>query len=269
MDPAGVLLVIGLAGQTPAPPPSTPAVAEAYFLFLKARQLEQKGDAAAAVTTLQRALGLVPGSADIQAELAGVFAREGRAAEAVSSAEAALAIDAKNRDAHRVLGFVKSAVADSPGYAAEAPSLIKQAIRHLEEATAGAGSDLGAALLLGRLYAQNSQFTQSVTTIKGFLAEQPGYPEALLILAQAAEGATLWEDAADAWRQLTEMGARGRSYRSRYALALVKLGDQYFNLKRYKDAADAFDRALTSDRTAFDAADVTRKRDRARELAGK
>jgi hypothetical protein len=55
----------------------------------------------------------------------------------------------------------------------------------------------------------------------------------------------------------------------RYATALVKLGDQYFGLKRYKDAADAFDRALVSDRAAVDAAEVTKKRDRARELAGK
>jgi tetratricopeptide (TPR) repeat protein len=123
----------------------------------------------------------------------------------------------------------------------------------IPRAVSRAAEHLGAQLLLGRLYAQAGQHGKSVATIKAFLAEEPGYPEALLVLGQAAEGAGMWEDAADAWRQLSEMGARGRSYVGRYATALVKLGDHYFGLKRYKDAADAFDRALVSDRAAVDA----------------
>lgn len=269
MQPAALLLVAGLSLQAQAPPPQTPAVAEAYFLFLQGRQLEQAGDAAAAISTLRRAAALVPASADIHSELASIFAREGRAAEAVTSAESALAIDPTNREAHRVLAFVKSAVADSPDYSAQSAALIAEAIRHAERVLEPPTSDLGAQLLLGRLYAQAAQYDKSVATLKAFLAQEPGYPEALLILGQAAEGANLWEDAADAWGQLSEMGPRGRAYVSRYAAALVKLGDQYFGLKRYKDAADAFDRALVSDRAGVDAAEVTKKRDRARELAGK
>ena len=99
-----------------------------------------------------------------------------------------------------------------PDYAAESASLVAQAIRHLEQVLAVPPNDLGAQLLLGRLYAQAGQYGKSVGTIKAFLAEEPGYPEALLVLGQAAEGAGMWEDAADAWGQLSEMGARGRSY---------------------------------------------------------
>ena len=72
-----------------------------------------------------------------------------------------------------------------------------------------------------------------------------------------------------AWGQISVMGSRGLAFRPRYAVALVKLGDYYFGLKRYREAADAFDRALSSDKTAIDAPGVTQKRDRARELAGK
>jgi tetratricopeptide (TPR) repeat protein len=45
------------------------------------------------------------------------------------------------------------------------------------------------------------------------------------------------------------------------------LGDLYVELKRYSDAAAAFDRALGGDREDVDVAAITNKRDRARELA--
>jgi len=47
------------------------------------------------------------------------------------------------------------------------------------------------------------------------------------------------------------------------------LAEVYFQLKRYREAATAWDKALAGDRAGIDAADITRKRDKARELAGK
>jgi predicted Zn-dependent protease len=47
------------------------------------------------------------------------------------------------------------------------------------------------------------------------------------------------------------------------------LGDLYFQLKRYRDAAVAYDRALAGDRTDIDVDAVTKQRDRARALAGR
>jgi tetrahydrodipicolinate N-succinyltransferase len=46
------------------------------------------------------------------------------------------------------------------------------------------------------------------------------------------------------------------------------LGDLYLQIKRYADAAAAFDRALAGDRDSVDAGALTKKRDRARALAG-
>jgi len=47
------------------------------------------------------------------------------------------------------------------------------------------------------------------------------------------------------------------------------LGELYFQLKQYRDAAAAWDRALAGDRAGIDAAAITKKRDRAKALAGK
>lgn len=255
--------------QAPAAAPAPDPIAEAYFLFLQSRRLEDEGKPNEAIASLKRALTLVPKAAEIQAELAGVYAREGRAAESVTAAEAALVLEPKNREAHRTLAFVKAAVARDPQYKSTSGTMLAEAIRHLETVLAEPFIDLSAQLLLGRLYAQTGQDEKAVGVIKRFLLEQPGYPDALLLLAESAERVNLWEDAADAWSQIIELGPRGRSFRPRQATALVKLGDYYFQLKRYKDAVSAFDRALAGDRSALDVADVERKRDRARELAGK
>lgn len=263
------LFVVSAFVQAPASAPPTATVGEAYYLFLQSRRLEDEGKVGEAIAALRKAASLLPQAAEVQAELAGVFAREGRAAEAVAAAEAALAIEPKNREAHRTLGLVQAAVAGDPSGAASSGTLIPQAIGHLEQALAQPVLDLQAQLVLSRLYAQTGQHDKVLPVIKAFLSAQPGYPDALLLLAESAERVNKWEDAANAWSEVVLMGPRGRTYRARHATALVKLGDQYFDLKKYKEAAEAFDRALAGDRSGFDPADVTRKRDRARELAGK
>jgi len=263
------LLVSALAMQAPSAAPAPDAVAEAYYLFLQSRSLEQAGNVTGAVSALRKAAALLPKAAEIQAELAGVFAREGRVAESVTAAEAALALDGKNREAHRTLGLVQAAVSDLPEYTSTADSLRTQAIGHLEQALAVPMSDLQSQLTLAKLYVRTKQPEKAVGVLKAFLAEQPGYPEALLMMGEAAESSSKWEEAVTAWGQISMMGARGQVFRPRYAVALVKLGDYYFGLKRYREAADAFDRALSSDKAAIDAPGVTQKRDRARELAGK
>lgn len=264
-----LLLVSALAMQTSVAKPSPDPVAEAYYLFLQSRSLEQAGNVNGAIGALRKAAALLPKAAEIQAELAGLYAREGRAGESVTAAEAALALDSKNREAHRTLGLVQAAVADLPEYTSTSESLRTQAIAHLEQALAVPVSDLQSQLTLAKLYVRTKQPDKAVGVLKAFLAEQPGYPDALLMMGEAAESSSKWEEAVAAWGQISMMGSRGVVFRPRYAVALVKLGDYYFGLKRYREAADAFDRALSSDKAAIDASAVTQKRDRARELAGK
>jgi len=263
------LLVSALAVQTPAAASAPDAVAEAYYLFLQSRSLEQAGNVNGAISALRKAAALLPKAAEIQSELAGLFLREGRAGEAVTAAEAALALDGKNREAHRTLGLLQAAVADLPEYTSTAASLRAQAIDHLEQALAVPMSDLQSQFTLAQLYVRTKRPEKAVGILKDFLAERPGFAEALLLMGEAAESSNKWEDAVTAWGQISVMGSKGATFRPRYAMALVKLGDYYFDLKRYREAADAFDRALSSDKSAIDAPGVTQKRDRARELAGK
>ena len=267
--PSILLCMSVLAFQAPAAAPAADPVAEAYFLFLQSRTLEQAGNVNGAISALRKASALLPKSAEIQAELAGVFAREGRVRESVAAAEAAISLDSKNREAHRTLGLLQATVADLPESAPTAEAMRTQAISHLEQALAIPMSDLTAQAELSKLYVRTKQPDKAIALLKPLLAEAPGYGEGWLLLGEAAEATNRWEDAVTAWGQVSTMGPRGQAFRPRYAAALVKLGDHYFGLKRYREAADAFDRALTSDKSAIDAASVTQKRDRARELAGK
>ena len=149
-------------------PVTAAATGEAYFLFIQGRRLESQGDMAGAIAVYQKAIALVPQAADVRAELAGLYAREGRAVESIAEAEAALAAEPDNREAHRILGFVRSALADNAGALAEQVSLARQAITHFEKALAGGRRDPGVELSLGRLYVRAAQHDKAVVTLRRF-----------------------------------------------------------------------------------------------------
>lgn len=216
---ASLVLQSGAAPSRPAD-----ALGEAYFQFVQGRSLEARGEVQAAIAAFRRALELAPSAAEIHAELAGLYAREGRAAESVREAEAALLLEATNREAHRILGLVKAALADRPVPDAATASFVPEAIGHLEQALIGV-RDPGAELTLGRLYLRNGQPDRAIATLTAFLRDQPGYPEALSLLAEAYEGVGKTAEAAEVWGALVGSGPQGRNYRIRYATALANAGD--------------------------------------------
>jgi tetratricopeptide (TPR) repeat protein len=87
-------------------------LSDAYFYFIQGRTLEGKGDVAGALAAYKHAAELEPRSSTIHAEMAGLYARAGKAGEAIAEAEAALALDKNHREAQRILGLVQSAVAE-------------------------------------------------------------------------------------------------------------------------------------------------------------
>ncbi len=243
--------------QAPAPP-TTAATGEAYFLFLQGRTLEGRGDVPGAIAAYRAAIALVPSAADVRAELAGLFAREGRATEAVTEAEAALATDPANHEAHRILGLVRAALADAASSTADQGRIVVQAIDHLEKALAGGRRDPGVEISLGRLYVRTGQHAKAITTLTGFLNDQPGYPEGILLLVESLEAtgedaraiaaleplvrdepdlarARSWlaelydsvgrpQDALTQWRELAKTNPRNIPIRTRFATSLVNLG---------------------------------------------
>ena len=88
---------------------------EAYYEFLRGTHLEGRGQVNEAISAFERAASLDPHAADIPAELAALYARQGNLAGARESAEAALKIDPDNVDAHRVLGGIFASMAESEG----------------------------------------------------------------------------------------------------------------------------------------------------------
>jgi tetratricopeptide (TPR) repeat protein len=258
------VLAAALAQAAPAAPssaqtPATATLAEAYALFLQGQSLEDTGNVDAAVAAYRRALELVPRAAEIHAELSAVYARANRASDAISSAQAALAIDPDNRQAHRILGLVQASLSERTSDPANQRSMRAQAIDHLERALAGT-RDPAAEIAISRVYLAAGQHQKAADRLQLFLLDRPDYLEAIVMLASAydelgrpgdaasemakvvaaqpeqlqarlwlaqyAEKAGRWKDAATAWGELATRLPRGTAlYRARQASALINAGD--------------------------------------------
>lgn len=244
---AGVTAPLAVAEAAPVqkpgvttPAPSAPSkIAEAYYQFMLGRYEESEGDTDAAIKAYQQAALLDPASAEVQAELAGLYARLNRARDAIAAAEAALKLDSKNVEAHRTLGLVYAALAH-PGEGEARPTAttganVTQAIAHLEAAMqrADVASEPGLQLTLARLYMDTSAFDKAIPLLAGLVAEDPEVDDAVSMLADAYERAGKSEEAI---KILDQAGQREPKF---YA----SLGELYERQRRWKDAADAYGRA--------------------------
>lgn len=167
-----------VAGQ----PPRAPSQPEAYYQFLLGRHLESESAIDGAIAAHESARRLDPTSAEPPAELAGLYARQGRFDQARILADAALAIDSSNIEAHRVLGSVYAALADND---ARDPSVTpaeaaRRAIDHLERGRRrdGADADPGIDLTLGRLYLNAGRPEDAARVLRLVLNAEPEMAEA-------------------------------------------------------------------------------------------
>jgi tetratricopeptide (TPR) repeat protein len=173
-----------------------------YLEFLLARRLEQDGDVKGAQAALERAAAADPDSAEIRAELAGFHMRQNDAAAAEQAAREALSRNANSIEAHRVLGLVYSAYAESAaenGQEAKAPEFTKTAIDHLERvaATPGGGTDVNLQFNLGRLYLRSGDNEKAIERLSRVLEQNSYSIQARLALAQALGAAGRHDEAAD------------------------------------------------------------------------
>ncbi len=197
----------------------------------------------------------------MRAELAGVYARADRALEAIDAADEALKIDPQNREANRISGSIYAAFAEQrrairPG---ESPQLyVARAIAALERARQDGPAELGLDLTLARLYLQTESFDKAEPLLRRIVTEQPGYPDASLLLATAqdemgqtpaaietlmamlaenprffrgyvmlaelSEKQGQWEEAAQAYGRAQQLSTRGPDLSTRRAAALINAG---------------------------------------------
>ncbi len=208
---------------------------EAYYEFLLGRYLEGEGAIDEAIAAHERARRLDPGSAEPTAELAGLYARQGQFDRARALAEAALAIDDANIEAHRVLGSVFAALADHDAKdAAVTPAeAARRAIEHLERSRRRDGVvDPGIDLTLARLYLNASRPEDAARVLRRLLNDEPDLPEASVLLARAETALGQPERAAAALEAVASGNPR----------LLASLAELYERQQRWPEAATTYER---------------------------
>lgn len=212
--------------------PDATSTGDAYYQFLLGRHYESQGEIDKAVAAYREAARLAPKSAEIRAELAALYARQGRSREATTEARAALAIDARNREANRVIGGVLASALGGDGRVDEA--VLTEAIERLEQGrrTDGIDFDPTLELTLARLYLRATQPDKAVGVLTGLLGREP-IPEGWLLLAQAHTASGHTAAAAEALEQGAQSNPR----------LLVSLGEFYERQQQWERAASAFERA--------------------------
>jgi tetratricopeptide (TPR) repeat protein len=227
----------------PAAASTSSGIAEAYDQFMVGLGLERADDVDGAVAAYKRAMALDPSAAEVPAELAGLYMRQNRINEAMNTAEQALKIAPGNSEAHRVLGTIYAALAESdtkpagdgsPSPAAESST---KAIQHLEEALRGLEGEPDPNLLanLARLYVHTGAYDKAIPLLRDLVDRERGWQDGVGLLADAYAGAGKNAEAI-AW--LEEAAPDDpRLY--------ATLGDFYDRERRWKDAAGAYAMAVT------------------------
>ncbi len=223
----------------PAARPAPDARDEAYYQFMAGRRLEDSGDTEAAVKAFRRALDLDPESAEIQAELATLYARQGQIAEARAAAEAGAKADPDNSEVNRILGMLAAEDARSDDDAAaatpEAQRAARTAIVFLERAlkTADIDTATGIRLSLGRLYVQVRDLDKAIPLLQKVTIDEPGFTQAIAMLADAYTTAGKTEAAI---RLLADASERDPNF-------FGALGEAYEKNEQWAEAEQAYAKA--------------------------
>jgi tetratricopeptide (TPR) repeat protein len=222
--------------------PGTPAEASAEYYFMLGRHLEDQRKVEDAIAAHKKAIALAPDSAEARAELAALYARQDRAREALDTAEGALQRDPDNREANRILGTVYAALSDQrkPFRPGDDPALYSaKAIAALEKGRREAGFDLNLELLLGRLYLGARAYDKAIASLRKVVDDQPGYPEAAMLLAAAQDGAGLKDDEIATLQSTLE-------YSPAFYRGHLRVAELYEQQRRFADAAAAYGMAAAA-----------------------
>ncbi len=227
-------LCLSLAVQAPTPAPQIPEDATYYFLL--GRYLEGNGKIDEAIAALRKAIAMEPKSAEPRAELAGLYARQDKAAEALTAAEDALKVDPRNREANRILGSVLAAL--SSGRQAARPgddvaTYAKRAMTALEIARGDGTGDLSIDLALARLYLDADRPADAIPLLRRIVLEQPQYAEGSVLLADAQEAAGSPDAAVETLTNLLDD-------QPQFFRGHVQLAELYEHQRRWPQAADAW-----------------------------
>jgi tetratricopeptide (TPR) repeat protein len=231
--------------QRPAPSASTAssdAVAEAYAQFMLGHHFDENDDEDAAIAAYKRAMELDPLAADVPGELAGLYLRQNKVQEAMTTAEQALKIAPDNREGNRVLGTIFAALSENAtddrrgGGGAEAAANAQKAIVYFEKAIAGAAAetDPNVRATLARLYVATGAYDKAIPLLVDLVNQEAGWQDGPMMLAEAYAGAGRIPDGIALLEERAAEDPR----------LLPALADFYERERRWSDAASTYGRAL-------------------------
>ena len=224
--------------QTAAAPADDPK-AQALFEFLMARRFEAEGDNAGALAALERARKLDPNSAEISAEIAGLYSRQNRMTDAIVAAESALKLDKDNEEAHHVLALVYAAWADGAAPAPSGQSVAMARTAAIEHLTAIQSTPLMATnpnlqMTLGRLQLRAGKADVAVPILEKVAQQVPWAAEPLVLLYEAQSTLGRVDDAGQTLLAAAQINPR----------YWATLGQFYERQDKWADAAAAYEAAI-------------------------
>jgi tetratricopeptide (TPR) repeat protein len=237
---AGVLLSV-VTSVSAVAQTAPDKLGQAYAQFLLGHHLEETEDVDGAVAAYKRAIELDPSSAHAMAELAALYLRQNKIQEALTTAGQALKISPANTEANRVAGIVYAALAETGREnrarsrpAAPPDENIAKAIRHLELALDNprGEADPNVRAMLARLYIRNETFDKAIPLLTVLVDQEPGWGDGPALLAEAYAGAGRTAEAIS-WLEDRDDPR-----------LLPTLADFYERERRWKEAADTYERVL-------------------------
>lgn len=259
------------------------------------------------LSQVERRTGNAQGAEDAAKQIAQIDPNDGRGPLALAEAQAArgdyAGVVATLRprvgaatDADVTSGTYGRMVGDLAGALQQAGDRAG-AVQVLETARKRVPDDTDLQFELASAYDRVGQFDQAESILRGVIGKDPANAQALNYLGyMLADHSSKLPEALDLIQRALKIDTDNPSYldslgwtyfrldqlqdaqspleRAATALPRVSviqdhLGQLYFQMKKYREAATAFDRALSGDREDLDVTAVTKRRDRARELAGK
>ncbi len=230
-----------------------PDKAAAYYHYALAHMYEEqvavygRSDLATkAIEEYRAAIEADPGSEYLTSALAELYAKTGRIRDAVLEAQDILKRDPNNLEAHKLLGriYLRS-LGDMQSGNNGSASVLKLAIEQYEQIIKIEPDNVDDHLLLGRLYRMNNDLQKAEREFKLAVKLQPDSEEAVTTLAY------LYNEEGDATRAVQVLSSVPDAGRS--AKMYSALGYTYEQQKQYKQAIDAYRRAIELDRDNLDA----------------
>ncbi len=241
------------ADQKPAPAAASTAIpdrAQSYYHSALAHIYEEQAIASGrpeymrhAVEEYKTALSADPNSPELNDELADLYFRTGQARDAESTARGLLKISPDDIDAHRLLGriYLRQLSEAQNAVSSSSPNgnTLDQAIGEFEKIISLDPKSVEDRMVLGQLYTVKHQNDKAEAQFKAARDIDPDSEEVVLNLSRLyAENG----DLAHAAKVIESVAVSERTPKMEFALGAI-----YDQLKRPKDAIDAYKRAADLD----------------------